>query len=228
MSRRRVSVAIVVVLLLLVVPALAQFDGEKYHKRLPVVVKQGEGPTNTPTTTIIPSVTSTRTPSPTATHVPVTLLPNGGFEQGATVWQPTSGLDELIIQNPPAPIVPHSGSWLAQTPARGQVAALDAIDVLIPAGTPYLSYWIWIRSEEATCGEDEGGVGVFPQGGPSEAVDEFDLCAATQTDGWVKHTVNLSAYAGETVTIEFLAATFDHSEINSVVYWDDIGFQPTP
>jgi bacillopeptidase F (M6 metalloprotease family) len=54
-------------------------------------------------------------------------------------------------------------------------------------------------------------------------VDHYDLCFSTDTGGWVKHTVDLSAYAGQSVTLRIQAATDSSSPSNLFV--DDVSFQ---
>jgi hypothetical protein len=119
----------------------------------------------TPTRTATPTNTATSTPSqtPTNTPVPVQLLPNGDFEQGKTVWTPQENADAIIIQSPPSPVVPRSGSWLAETITFSSGAMpFDSPDVVVPVDKPYLSYWVWIRSTEPICGRDIGGVSIHP------------------------------------------------------------------
>jgi len=192
---------------------------------VPLIRADGGPPFNTPLATITPF--PTRTPSPTATPVPVTLLTNGDFEQGAVFWQPQAAANAAIITNPPSPVAPHSGTHVARLYAAQQdfVSAIDAVNVTVPINTPYLSYWVWVRSTELTCGDDLGGAGVSDT---SPVVDKFNLCAATQTSGWVNRGLNLSVYAGQSVTIEILTGTFDTDTPDSFLFVDDVGWQPVP
>ena len=80
----------------------------------------------TPTRTVTPTNMATSTP------IPVQLLPNGDFEQGKTVWSPQENADAIIIQNPPSPVVPRSGSWVAETITFSSgAAAIDSPDVVV-------------------------------------------------------------------------------------------------
>lgn len=170
--------------------------------------------------------TVTPAPSPTPTEIPVTLLTNGDFEQGAVFWQPQQFADVLIITDPPAPVTPRSGTHLLQLPFAqdGFATALDSASVLVPIAMPVLSYWVWVRSTEQACGNDIGGAAVG-----SAAHDTLVLCAANQTDRWVQRSLDLSAYAGSMVTIEFSVSSFsaDTPGIthNSVLYIDDVGWR---
>jgi len=58
------------------------------------------------------------------------------------------------------------------------------------------------------------------------AVDVYDLCSSQNTNGWVKHVVNLSAYAGQSVTLQIRVET-DGSD-NSNLFVDDVAFQASP
>lgn len=180
-----------------------------------------------PTKTIAPTATATPTPTstPTVTPVSVTLFTNGDFEQGAVYWQPQTNANNTIITNPPSPVVPRSGTRVARLTATqlSTEAAIDAVDVIVPADKPYLSYWVWIRSTEPTCGDDVGGAGVS-----LTVRDSFPLCAATQTNGWVNRGLDLSAYAGQAITIEIGAGSFETDTPDSFLFVDDVGWRAVP
>jgi hypothetical protein len=187
----------------------------------------GTAMATTPTVTRTPTPTHVSlSPTPTPTHVPVTLLANGDFEQGAVLWTPQPSANTSIITNPPAPVTPRSGTHVAQfaalQPGTGG-AEIDQTNVVVPADKPYLSYWVWIRSTEPLCGFDVGGVGI-----DSTTIDRFNLCVATQTDGWVHRSLDLSAQAGQTVTVILIADTLDVNPPNSVLYIDDVGWRSVP
>jgi bacillopeptidase F (M6 metalloprotease family) len=87
--------------------------------------------------------------------------------------------------------------------------------VTIPTANPTLTYWIWLASEETTCGNDTGKVTVN-----GATVEGFTLCESTNTDEWVQHTINLSSYAGMTVTLGFNATV--NATNNSNFFLDDV------
>jgi len=148
-----------------------------------------------------------------------TLLDNGDFEQGTLHWSDPGG---FITDAVPAGIAAHSGTHLAWLHATA--GAQFTRNLQVPADKPVLSYWIWIRSTEPTCGDDIGGVGFSGVSPP--AVDTFDLCADTATNGWVNRTVDLSAAAGQSVgTLIFSIGAFDESVATSDLFIDDVGFQ---
>lgn len=227
MRRGITTLCVVVGVLIVVVYAAMAAPNCAIQRCVYVPLVAAIGPTVT--STFVPTVTSTNTPiptsTPTLTPIPVTLLTNGDFEQGAVYWQPQANANAAIINNPPAPVVARSGTHIARLTASQTSAdsAIDAVNVLVPVGTPYLSYWVWIRSTEPTCGDDLGGAGISPT-----VVDKFNLCAATQTNGWVNRGLNLAAYAGQTVTIEFIAGTFETDTPDSILYIDDIGWKANP
>ncbi len=86
---------------------------------------------------------------------------------------------------------------------------------------PYLSYWRWIASEEpGTCANLAR---VIVNG---TTVEQFALCSTTNTHGWVEQVLDLKAYAGKTVNLQF-TVTIKSAE-NGNLYLDDIQFQSTP
>jgi kumamolisin len=92
--------------------------------------------------------------------------------------------------------------------------------VAVPPSSPYLAYWHWIASAD-DCGFDFAKVIV----NGSAVTDLYDLCNANNTNGWVKHAVDLSAYAGLSVSIRIQAET--DSSLNSNLFVDDVAFQAT-
>ena len=130
---------------------------------------------------------------------------NPDFESGQTGWAEfsTNGWD-IVVQSFPTGLTPRSGSWAAWLGGDINDTSYVQQTVTVPSGTPYLSYWHWIASED-TCGFDLGGVVI----NGSVVVDAYDLCISTNTGGWVQHTVNLSAYAGQSVAIQIRAETDD-------------------
>ena len=51
-------------------------------------------------------------------------------------------------------------------------------------------------------------------------VDQFDLCANTSTGAWVRRSVNLSAYTGQSIQIQIRAET--DGSYNSNLFVDDV------
>ena len=156
------------------------------------------------------------TAAPTANE----LLPNGGFESGSTVWSEFSAQGwDLILDTAslPAPILPYSGNWAVWLGGdQNEFAYIDQ-QVTVPSGSPTLNYWHWIDSEDA-CGFDFARVFVN-----SSEVDEYDLCFQTDTGNWVLYSLDMSAFAGQTVSLRIRVETDDQllsSLFVDEVYWE--------
>ena len=117
-------------------------------------------------------------------------------------------------------MTPHGGSWAAWLGGEFDDISYVQQSVGVSAGTPYLAYWHWIASADA-CGYDYGGVLVN-----GTVVDVYTLCTTSSTGGWVKHVVNLSAYAGQIVTLQIRVEA--DSSGNSNLFVDDVAFQSSP
>jgi len=165
--------------------------------------------------TYLPLVAKSLPPAP-----PTTLV-NPGFESGPTgwTWYSTHGWD-VITTSFPTGVAPHGGSWAAWLGGDVDDTSYVQQSAAVSASTPYLAYWHWIASADA-CGYDFGGVLVN-----GTVVDQYDLCSSNNTGGWVHHVVNLSAYAGQTVTVQIRVET--DSSLNSNLFVDDVAFQATP
>ena len=188
-------------------------------------------PTNTPTPTgtLPATATPTTTPTPTATptrppaevFMPIVsnqlffVLANGNFEAGATSWQEVSLQDEnLVVKAETAKVAAHSGLWVAWLGGLSQEVSFIHQKVTVPRQTPTLQFWYWISSKD-DCDYDFGGVLI-----DGAVADKFDLCAASQTGGWKLRTVNLNAYAAQTVEIQIRAETDEL--VPSTLLIDDI------
>jgi hypothetical protein len=156
---------------------------------------------------------------------PPVILPglvNGNFESGATGWTEFSTHSWPIIINTgfPGSITPHAGTWAAWLGGEFDDISYVQQSVGVSSGTPYLAYWQWIASAD-TCGFDFGGVLVN-----STVVDAYTLCTTSSTGGWVKHVVNLGAYANQIVTLQIRVEA--DSSGNSNLFVDDVAFQSIP
>lgn len=150
------------------------------------------------------------------------LVPNGDFEQGATVWTQSSSNGRQQIRNSFAPnsVTPYSGAWGVWLGGAFDEQGHIQQTVTVPAGAPYLYFYNWIGSADLQ-GFDFGYIVI--NGTPVATVD---LHSGANTSGWVKRVTNLSAYAGQLVTLR-IAVTTDDS-FNSNWFIDDVGFQSTP
>jgi hypothetical protein len=148
---------------------------------------------------------------------PSNPIQNGDFENGRDgSWTEYSAQGwDLISTDITVPA--HSGSWAAWLGGDNDEIAYIEQQVTIPSGSSVLSFWYWINSEDS-CGNDFGGVII----NGSTVVDAFDLCSSTNTGGWVRRTVDLNAYAGQTVQLQIRAET--NSSLNSNLFVDDVAF----
>ena len=150
---------------------------------------------------------------------PVNVLVNGNFEQGPGVgWGEYSTHGWPLVMSTaqlPTSVPPHSGSWAVWLGGDYDEVAYIYQQATVPASNPLLTFYYWIDSEDF-CGYDFGGVII----NNAVVVDLFDLCTSTNTGGWVARTVNLGAYANQSINIQIRAET-DNS-LNSNLFVDDV------
>jgi hypothetical protein len=147
-------------------------------------------------------------------------LDNGDFESGPTAWTQfsTHGYSLIVSSDElPSGIVPHGGNWAAWLGGDHDELAYIQQQVEVPAAAPYLTYWHWISSEDL-CGYDFGEVITN-----SIVVDVYDLCFDNNTSGWIRRSVDLSAFAGQIVDLRISAET--DSSLVSSLFIDDVSFQ---
>ncbi|WP_344668679.1 PQQ-dependent sugar dehydrogenase [Catenulispora yoronensis] len=145
---------------------------------------------------------------------PGQLLANPGFESGATAWTQTSTLGFTPITKATTAEPAHAGSWIADFNGNGSKDTdTEAQQVSVPAGcAATLAYWLHVDSTETTttAKPDTFTVQVLNSAGTVLAtVGSFsNLDKAT---GYKQHTADLSAYAGQTVTVKFTGSETDTS-----------------
>lgn len=227
MRVKEISVAIVFVVVLLALTQIpmgfAQNLPSLYGQYLPAVFKAY--PTSTPTKTPIP--TATNIPIPTATSIPIMELRNGSFEEGNSAW--IANDSDLITQEFPGSVRAHSGTWAAWLGGVYDEITTVSQRVTIPADRPYLTYWRWIASNDFCLQDDIAGVSLLNDDGQvtdDEIVDAFELCDDASTTGWVKRSIDVRQFAGQTRTLYILAST--DSILNSNLFIDDVSFQASP
>ncbi len=147
------------------------------------------------------------------------FLANGDFEQGSGGWTEfsSSGFDLIVDELAQGTVSPHSGNWAAWLGGADNELSIISQQVTIPTNSPILSFYYWISSGDA-CNFDFSGVAINQSN-----VAVQDLCAATSTNSWVQGLVDLSSFAGQSVTLSLWAET-DES-VNSNLFIDDVGFQ---
>jgi uncharacterized repeat protein (TIGR01451 family) len=167
---------------------------------------------------VAPSPTET----PTVTPTPENPIRNGDFENGRDgSWTEYSANNLTLIVKGfdpwPLPVPPHSGSWLAWLGGYPNEISSITQQVTVPSASPTLSFWYWIASQD-TCGNDLGYVVVG-----STVIETINLCQAENTGGWVKRTLDLSAYAGQSASLQIRGET--NSSLNSNFFIDDVAFE---
>jgi hypothetical protein len=147
---------------------------------------------------------------------------NGDFESGSGVgWTEYSQLGwDIVVRASglPVGVDPHGGSWAAWLGGEDNELAYLQQEVTITAGTPTLGYWHWIDSIDS-CGFDYARILI-----DGTQVDSYSLCIAQNTSGWVRYTVDLSAFIGQTVQLRLQVDT-DSSRYSNL-YLDDVALEP--
>ncbi|MFC8719239.1 M4 family metallopeptidase [Kitasatospora sp. NPDC057198] len=157
------------------------------------------------------SPTPTPTSSPTGNPNPGNALTNGNFEQGATGWtQSANDITNSTQQQA------HGGSWYAWMMGYGSAASetLSQSSVAVPAGSPRLTFWLKVTTQESG----------------STAYDTLKVSANGQTlatysnanasSGYVQKTVDLSAFAGQSVNLQFTGQ--EDAYLSTVFLIDDV------
>lgn len=149
---------------------------------------------------------------------PPKLLENGDFEQGAAAWSEFSsqGLPIILPLDPETDMIVHGGQWGAWLGGLHNERGELTQEVTVPADTPYLTYYYLLYSGDV-CGFDYGRVLIG-----STMVKQYNLCEATNMNSFGRAVIDLSAYAGETVTLGFTITT-DNSGRSSF-FVDDVAF----
>ncbi len=148
----------------------------------------GGTPTPTPTSP---------TPTPTGGTCSGQKLANPGFESGAASWTSTSG---VIGQWGSSGEPTHSGTWNAWLDGYG-TSHTDTLSqsVTIPAGCrATLTFWLHIDSSETTTSIAYDKLTVTV-GGTTKAT----YSNLNKGSGYVQRTIDVSSFAGQTVTLKF-------------------------
>lgn len=141
---------------------------------------------------------------------------NGDFENGPDgSWEESSSQGyELIVHRDYLPTTPHSGDWAAWLGGVHEEIAYILQSVAVPSDISRLRYWYWIGSEDI-CGYDFAWLKIN-----DTDLQTYDLCESTNSGGWIQQTVDISAYAGTTISLQFRVET-DVSLISNFLV-DDI------
>jgi hypothetical protein len=153
-------------------------------------------------------------------YIPFVTIPsvifNGDFEKGPVGWGQYSEQGWPLILNAADLLVPpHSGNWAVWLGGDYDEIAVIWQTVAVPKDNQTLHFWHWNASEDV-CGYDVAGVVIDLD----EVVDAFWLCTSTNTGGWVRRSIDLANYAGQSVEIDILVGTDE--TLNSNLFIDDV------
>jgi hypothetical protein len=153
---------------------------------------------------------------------PIQVIINGDFESGQGVGWIEYSLNgwELIMHSDDFPVTPHGGNWA--TWLGGDHSEISSIQqtFTVPNGTSYLHLWYWIESEDE-CGYDYGYVRIN-----SSDLQTWDLCVDNSTEAWTELSLDLGAYAEQSVLLEILVET--DTSLLSNLFIDDVSLSATP
>ncbi|HEV2345686.1 MAG TPA: glycosyl hydrolase family 8 [Actinocrinis sp.] len=176
-----------------------------------------------------PVAASTPPPPPTCTGAQ--LLGNPGFEGGSTIapWTESSTLGYQPITSATTAEPAHSGSWVAWFNGNStKDTDTVAQPVAIPSGctAAALSYWLHVDTTEntTTAKPDTFTVQVLSSSGAvlATVASYSNLNAAS---GYQQHTADLSAYAGQNVTLKFTGSETDTNGGTTDFVLDDTALQ---
>ena len=148
---------------------------------------------------------------------------NGDFEEGQVGWVEVSTYEyPLIVQASglPNPITPQEGDWAVWLGGDSALSTHIEQEITVPDTASELIYWHWIDSIFA-CNGSVGGVML-----DGTYVDQYPLCTSADTGGWVRRSVDLTAYAGQTVPLRFASQT--EMDNYSSLYIDTVFVQTIP
>ena len=148
------------------------------------------------------------------------LLGNPGFENGAVTapWTASSG----VVTNGGS-VAARTGTWKALLGGNGtDTSETVSQDVYLPPNcTVSLTYWLRVTTAETTHPFDFFRVQVT-SGGTTTVQTYSDTDAGAS---YVQRTVDLSAYAGQTITLTFLSD--EDSGLQTSFWLDDVALTTT-
>jgi M6 family metalloprotease-like protein len=157
--------------------------------------------------------------APTATGT----IPNGNFEAGHADWQEYSynGWELIMPYDTYFPVSPHGGRWLAWLGSALDERSVIQQQVFVSPATPYLEWYQRETSDEGSCTHDYAFVSV-------NGHDQYTRILCGDDIAWFRSFINLSDYAGTTITLEFRVET--NASLSSSWFIDDVAFfgDPSP
>ena len=154
-------------------------------------------------------------------------LRNGNFEAGPGVgWAESStNVWPVVVDSgylmKYSDVVPRSGNYAAWLGGGDDESSYIEQSVTISSGAPYLIYYYQIDSL------DRPGFDTASVRANNTEVKKYDLSLITRTKTWVRDSINLSAYAGKTIALQFRADINNNGDFSSL-FIDDVSFSSSP
>jgi thermolysin len=170
-----------------------------------------------------PSGGGTPTPTPTPTPSGSELLVNGGFEGSASPWV-GSGTGYFYVANGN---YPHGGTGYIYFGVNNSVSGQSYQQVTIPStATGTLTFWLNVTSSETTTTTqyDKMFVEVRNTSGTLlSTLATYSNLNKTSAGSYSQKSLNLSAYRGQTVRIQFRSTT--DSSVTTTFRVDDVSLK---
>ncbi|HXF61328.1 MAG TPA: trypsin-like serine protease [Caldilineaceae bacterium] len=148
---------------------------------------------------------------------------NANFDLGRNGdWLESSSNGFDLVTNSSLPVSPRSSAFLAWLGGGNDETSVLRQIVTLSERATNLSFYYQVRSAEGTCAFDFAGVEVDG----TLILPILPLCSTTVTPDWTPVAVDLSSYAGRTITLDFRVET--DSSAPSSFFVDDISLSVSP
>lgn len=157
------------------------------------------------------------------------LLLNGDFELGRKSWSEASLKSRALIRqgNDVPHTSPRSGVWAAVLgQVDGEISQLGQTITLPDGDDLSLIYYTFGHSTESQCDAEVARVRIDGQ-----EVAAHPLCQANNSSAWEMHQIDLNAYRGKEVALQFYLANDPTSDPSTLLIDDvrlQLGDQPPP
>ena len=136
----------------------------------------------------------------------IVAVPNGNFEQVNLNWssQGTSVSAPVIATSGQLPggVKPYEGDYAAWLGGANNIDSRIEQTLIVPVDATRLSFYARIQSSDTGC---KGDFAFLQINGVT--VQRYALCYASQTNDWVRRTVDLSAYTNQQVNLTIRVTT---------------------
>lgn len=159
---------------------------------------------------------------------PPNYIRNANFELGRNGdWREASSDGRALITTNHPVLAAHSGSWIARLGGRVNEVSTISQTLTLPAVAPGyvldVVYWYHREGQVPACFDDpvdEGEVRVYTPDDQWE--QDYDLCSQTDVPAWDRGALDVTRFAGQTVTIEIRADSI--GAVAGEFYVDDLSF----